>query len=324
MSSAYPQVIRQATRNKTFRDFPGRQDPRFREAAIFPHVTPKFSVDFGNTTSVFTIGSCFARNIEEALEPLGVHLPTRGFSVPPGEWNARPNGLLNEFNPGTISQRIMAALGSQRSPEQTIVPSGQNFADLLLLGGADVSHDRALQRREEIFRVYQQLAVCDVVVITLGFVEAWFDRATGWFLNRVLPHAFAMANPERFEFRRLDVFDAFPPLERALKALSEAGKKVILTVSPVPIQTTFTSDDCVTANEFSKSVLRVCAERLSRSVPNVDYFPSFEIVRSAGLPGYINDNVHVRDDLVRRITEYMIAVYRGDARPSTNAADLAR
>jgi hypothetical protein len=123
------------------------------------------------------------------------------------------------------------------------------------------------------------------------------------------PHQFAMANPDRFVFRRLDVFDAMPLLEEAIRALSDAGKKVILTVSPVPIQTSFTQSDCVTANEFSKSVLRICAERLSTQSPLVDYFPSYEIVRNAGLQAYCEDNVHVRDDVVKWITEYMIRTY---------------
>ena len=113
----------------------------------------------------------------------------------------------------------------------------------------------------------------------------------------------------RFEFRRLDVSDAMLLLEPAVNALTARGAKVILTVSPVPIQSTFMPDDCVVANEFSKSVLRICAERISKASPNVDYFPSYEIVRTAGLSAYEEDNVHVHNDVVVSITSYMTQVY---------------
>ncbi len=99
-------------------------------------------------------------------------------------------------------------------------------------------------------------------------------------------------------------------LTEALDALCSLDKKVILTVSPVPIQTTFSDVDCVVANEFSKAVLRVCAERLSRQMKNVDYFPSYEMARVAGLTAYCEDNVHVLDSVVSTITRNMIDVYQ--------------
>ena len=106
----------------------------------------------------------------------------------------------------------------------------------------------------------------------------------------------------RFSFRQLDVFDVMPLLSEALGSLDALNKKIILTVSPVPIQTTFTNEDCVIANEFSKSVLRVCAQRLSKHYRNVDYFPSYEVVRTLGLTGYEDDNIHVKNSVVEKIT----------------------
>lgn len=102
--------------------------------------------------------------------------------------------------------------------------------------------------------------------------------------------------------------------QKALEPLCDLNKKIILTVSSVPIQVTFTQNDCVVANEFSKSVLRVRVELLSQKFKNVDYFPSYEIVKTVGLEAYINDNVHVRDDIVKKITEYMINIYSTENR----------
>ena len=121
-------------------------------------------------------------------------------------------------------------------------------------------------------------------------------------MNRMPPHKLGKANPDRFEFRRLDVSNVMQLLEQTIGMLVADGKKIILTVSPVPIATTFMRMDCVTANEFSKSVLRVCADQLSRNSPNADYFPSYEIVRSARLAAYEIDNIHVRNEVVGEIT----------------------
>jgi hypothetical protein len=273
-------ALRLAGQRKDRRDYPAERDARIRNEIIFPIFSPKFALAFSPGTKVFTIGSCFARNIEEALRLLGARLPTADFAAPKSEWPWRPNGLLNEYNPATINQRILFALENKPFPVETIVPCGKRFADLLL--PADVELKRAIERRGEIARVYNHLATSEVLIITLGLIETWFDQETKLYLNRMPPYGFASKNPNRFIFKRLDVYDCMPLLESACDALQQTGAKIIFSVSPVPLQTSLSGDDCVTANEYSKSVLRVCPHRLAKRL-NVDYFPSYEIVRSGGL-----------------------------------------
>lgn len=305
-------AIKKATSNKKSRTYPNRSDPRYRDACIFPSFNPKFGVDWATTGQVFTIGSCFARNIEDILAPMGIDLPTRKFSTPKNEWASRPNGLLNEYNPGSISQKIMASLSDDLVSSDTIFEQNGVYFDLLLHGGAGVTRDRALERRDEIAKIYSQMKTCEVVIITLGFIEAWYDHKAKQWLNRMPP--VSRSTPKnRFTFRRLDVFQSFKLLSEAIKLLHSLEKKIILTVSPVPIGATFSDHDCVIANEFSKSVLRVCAERLYADFDNVDYFPSYEIVRSAGLAAYEDDNIHVKSEIVKNVTRYMVDSYQEKA-----------
>lgn len=307
MKTKSSKALALARENKLKR-FPDRNDERCRGGVLRPGVVPKFLVDLPAT--VFTIGSCFARNIEEALQDYAVDLPTQRFAVPKAEWQARPNGLLNEYNPGTMSQRICGALSSEKVSEETIVEVRGGFIDLLLPGGPAVSYDRALERRNEIDSVYKSLGQADLVVITLGLVESWYDNQLEVFLNRMPDPVVLKKFPQRYSFFRLDVFNSLPLLEKAIRALLGNGiTRILLTVSPVPLQTTFTRCDVIVANSFSKSVLRVCAERLYNKYPQVDYFPSFEIVNSAGLSAYGEDNVHVEDAVVKMATEYMIESY---------------
>ena len=133
--SDFSTVLATVQKNKARRAYPDRTDSRFRHEGLYPDFQPKFRIAFSKGCSVFTIGSCFARNIEEAIQPLGVYLPTRDFAVPKHEWNAKPNGLLNEYNPATMSRRIVDALDGVQSPNDTLVPESQGYADLLLPGG---------------------------------------------------------------------------------------------------------------------------------------------------------------------------------------------
>lgn len=60
-----------ADKSKSFRH-PDRQDSRYSDGMLFPRITPKFQIHPGET--VFAIGSCFARNIEEKLRNPGVRV----------------------------------------------------------------------------------------------------------------------------------------------------------------------------------------------------------------------------------------------------------
>jgi len=305
----YIDVLTVLSENKINRNYPGKQDSRYSDNFITPGFQPKFGIDMKRVNSVFTIGSCFARYIEEVLEPMGISLPTKRFIAPKDEWRARPNGLLNEFNPGSISQKIISTLRKEKKPEETIFKHADSYHDLLLCGGGGVSYERAVSRRQEIDSVYEDLINSEVVIITLGFIEAWYDNATKQWLNRMPPYN-EDVEPNRFIFKRLDVDDVMSLLSVALSELDSLGKKIILTVTPVPISMTFTNSDCIVANEFSKSVLRVCAERLRADFKNVDYYPSYEMARIPGLVAYNDDNVHIKRPVVEKIIFHMVSKYQ--------------
>jgi len=304
----YLEVIKVLMKNKG-RKYPSKLDARYWDNFIIPNFTPKFGIDFSKANSVFTIGSCFARNLEELLMPLGVNLPTTKFSVPIEERvGPRSNRLLNEYNPGSICQKIFSTLDKKRDSELTLYNHDGVIHDLLLPPANGVEFQRAIERRNEIAKVYDNLILSEIVIITLGYVEAWYDQESMSWLNRMPPYN-KKEDARRFSFRRLDVFECMPMLSEALDALSSKNKKIILTVSPVPINTTMTNSDCIIANEFSKSVLRVCAERLSKSIKNVDYYPSYEMVKTSGLSCFDVDNIHVLDSVVGKITTHMISKY---------------
>ncbi|MEA2729924.1 MAG: hypothetical protein QOD93_7411 [Acetobacteraceae bacterium] len=310
MRLSLEEVIANARRSGPARLFPRLDDPRVRHGAVFSEIWPRFCLSSG--TSVFTIGSCFSRSVEERLP--GFRVPTLDLAVPSGERPGRPNGVLNEYNPGTICQRLELAASGGSFGDLCIAPDAGGFLDLLLPDHvAPCSTERLLQRRAQVDRVYAALPGCEAVIMTFDLVEAWYDKEAGLYLNRLPPAAFLMAERDRFELHVLDFEETERLFERSLAAIRSLGvKKVILIVSPVPLEGTYAGQDSIVANSFSKSVLLVCADRLCRNHPDVDYFPGYEIVMSAGPASYEADSIHVRDEVVDFVTSYLVERYVGE------------
>jgi hypothetical protein len=289
------------------RRFPERDDPRVRKGAVFSQIAPRFFLN--RRTTVFTLGSCFARTLEEKLQDFS--LPTRAFGVPESERPGRPNGILNEYNPGTMCQRIEYAARGASFGDLCLAPEADGYIDLLLPDYVTpAAKERIMQRRAEVDNVYSALSASEAVIITLDMVEAWYDKSAGLYLNRVPPAPMLFANRARFEIHILDVHETQLLLERMVHALKALGvTKILLIVSPVPLETTYSGKDCAMANMYSKSVLVVTANGASRLNREVDYFPCYEIVMSAGNGFYESDFIHVRDEVVEMVANYLIDQY---------------
>ena len=91
--------------------------------------------------------------------------------------------------------------------------------------------------------------------------------------------------------------------------------KMVITVSPVPLRTTFEFKSAMQADCISKSTLRVVAHEFVSKHPEVIYWPSFEVVRWLGGhvgPFYGNDDdaaLHIGDHVVHAITDLFIEHY---------------
>lgn len=299
-----------ATLGNKARRYPGRDDARYDDHLLFPAVTPSFALTRDST--VFTIGSCFARNVEEALVARGLSVPTARFAAPEAEAPGRPNRILNQYNPGTMVQCVRSAAGAGSGQAGLYPAAGGQVTDCLLATGSrPVSEPRAMERRAQIDRLYAEgLAQADCVVITLGLVEAWYDRTHDIYLNEAPPPATLRKPGTGLEFRRMGVPECHARIAELIDALrADRPRNIVLTVSPVPLQVTFAGGDATTANAYSKSVLRVVADMIVSDYPDTDYFPSYEMVTTAGFRAYGEDNVHVRPVVVDRVVSHMLSHY---------------
>jgi hypothetical protein len=165
------------------------------------------------------------------------------------------------------------------------------------------------KRRTELARIYARLPECGAAIITLSSAETWYDAKSTCFFNRPPPSVVVRSRSRHIFFALQGVEDIVAVLAKPMEALGQAGIKVVLIVSPIAQPATFSGTDAVCANEVSKAVLRVAAHQLSQKFDHVDYFPALEIARSAGLHAYMDDNVHLRDEVSALLVETFIKTY---------------
>lgn len=296
-------------------DWPRRDDPANRFAHFAdPSFKPRFRLEPGQR--IFTIGSCFARGIEKTLASRGFDIPTLTLPVDKTGWSGDPATILNNYVPPAIAPQIRWAFGMEEfdlDRHAVEVAPGRYMDPQLTLGFRPVSAEALIKRRNDISAVYRNLANSQVVLITLGLIEAWFDNRSGLYINCPPPKGVVRDDPSRFELHVLDYDDVTRSLTDLVDLLDRVcprGHRIIFTVSPVPIQATFTTSDVAVANCYSKSVLRAAVEPFVADRAHIEYFPSYEsVVLTDRSVAFVDDQVHVQVAMVRFNVDRMINRY---------------
>lgn len=280
------------------------------------------SASLSKNSSFFMIGSCFARGLESALTREGFEVLslTDEFS----RWRAindkvKPVGVTNRYNTGSILNDFRWALDPERSfPEDAYVAyDSEKFIDLHMNPQLPPASIAELRERRKIWsNVTAKLKNVDVVTITLGLVEVWEDEKLNLICNTTPDGRVTRKNPGRFTFKTLGFAENLSNLKEIHHLMSmygAPGHRIIVTVSPVPLARTFTRNDVIHANTYSKSVLRAVAEEFVDAYENVDYFPSYEIaMNSQHNLVWADDKRHVKGGFANMIMEQFTATYFGD------------
>lgn len=301
---------------------PNAAQRRYSNEFFFVNSTPKFTLSRGD--SFFAIGSCFARNIERELSAQGIACLTAGTNIPPEFYTGDrdPRAAMNKFNiPSMIDEVRRTFDPAHQEPGRYIEVGEDEFFDPATSGIRLLPLDQHAVVRESIRATTLKMAEADVVIITLGLVEAWFDRQSGLFLN-TSPHPRAMqkevrrakaeganGRPSRFVHLRPNFAFLRDKMHSLIHLISTYAPKakVAISVSPVPLQATMTADDVVTSSSLSKSLLRVVAEDARESFDHVDYFPSYEMVmNSPRTMTWEDDQIHVKPSLVSQVTSAFV------------------
>lgn len=278
-----------------YKDLPYKEAPRF--------ITQQ--------TPIGSAGSCFALRIAHQLQAWGYNyvikeddlpsdLPLERLSSTSYRMSSARYGTL--FNVPSMRQMVERAYGLWH-PEPILVKKGKRLIDpfrsIKPLYDDIPGYIVDLERHNLALR--QALDSCEVFVITLGLTEAWKFAHNGNFTSIAPEHI----DPTLVRPHDLTVEENVNELERLFEVYSHyrPGIKLIVSVSPVPLNKTFSKKShVVVANSLSKSTLRVAAEIFCRNHPgDVYYFPSYEIVTYGTRNPWESDMRHVSAEAVARV-----------------------
>jgi len=266
---------------------------------------------------VFTVGSCFARTIEEALHDRGFVIPMLDFGVPKEEYPFRPNGILNRYTVSTIDQTfawaesIQCGLPFAQATEPFLLPADSGIIDIDLAAFAPVSEGRAWARRKEMLAVWRRAFEADVVVLTLGQHETWLFEDRGLVWGNTPGRRECAPYWSRTRFLQLPFNELLATVVRTMERIRRYNPRAdfLITVSPVPAERYFNGQDALTSYWSSKSLLRSVAAAVCEKVERTDYFPAFELVHAGGRSSWKEDGMHVRHEVVHRIIARLLEAY---------------
>ena len=324
------EALETARENGAFRKYPTRDGDNRCEPIACPRVSPSFSISKGE--KIATMGSCFARSIERILNSHGFDVLNYGIEDHPFIKNSTSGfETLNKYAPVAMLDELRWAL----DPDHAFPDSGgfleigpDKWIDLHTANPDARPLAEIRQQREVITSNYRKIIDCRVVILTLGLIEVWWDNETHTYVNWAPPIPYLKNNPDRFSFHVLDFDEVNSSLNHIYDLLCRflpRDFRLILTVSPIPLQATYRDMDIITANAYSKSVLRASIDKLVQTHENIDYYPSYEsITLSERHLAFGDDNVHPTMEIIQLNTQRMMQLYGENAALDSGKFDLLK
>jgi len=267
---------------------------------------PVTSVKFQITShdAISTLGSCFAQHLARHIKDSGLRYmvteplleteeQTEQAAMMATQFSARYGNiyttrqalqLLDRANGWETADDVWERNGRYFDAFRPHVRAG-GFATIEELRDARIAHLQAVKR------VFTE---SDVVVFTLGLTEAWMSTMDG----AVYPTAPGVIAGSQDNSRHVFQNFSYPEVLSDLLIWCQrvrqmnSSVRILLTVSPVPLNATYVPRNVWTSTTYSKAVLRAVAGDVATELPYVDYFPSYEIVTSPQAHGrYFEDNL---------------------------------
>ena len=208
--------------------------------------------------SILAMGSCFAQHI-------GQKLTDYKFNV-----NINPFGIL--FNPQSIFKLVNQAALNILVEGLGIVETQGVFHHFDL--HSDLSNinkeELLINANSKLTELGTQMANTNVIIYTFGTSVVYELKETG----EIVANCHKMAS-NQFNRRLLEIDEiihGFKVNYDLVKSINRDAR-FILTVSPVRHQ-----KESFEQNNVSKSILRIACEKIREMLPDVEYFPAFEIM----------------------------------------------
>ncbi|MCP1404416.1 GSCFA domain-containing protein [Achromobacter insolitus] len=242
---------------------------------------------------VATAGSCFAQHIGRYLMKSGAeYLDMEPCPSIIPEADAKRFGYnvysCRYGNVYTVRQLLQLAQEAQglRKPAEIVWEKGGRYFDALRPSvdpvGLETPEQVLAMRELHLEAVRKMFEKLDVFVFTMGLTEAWVSKVDGTAYPTAAGTIAGSHDPAKYEFKNYrynEVMDDLREFWRLLKAINPSAR-MLLTVSPVPLNATASADHVLVASSRSKSILRAVAGDIAEDEEDVFYFPSYEIIAS--------------------------------------------
>ena len=262
-------------------------------AEVLRHEAGKFRITAQD--SVASAGSCFAQRISRVIIESGLdygYYETPHPLMPAALAQAQGYGTFscrygNVYTTRQLLQLVKEALGLTPPIHAFSADEAGRVFDLMRPNinktGFDSVDEAVADRAYHLQCVARMLAGADVFVFTLGLTETWVDGATSVVYGSHPGVITQRPSPVALQALNLDYLACYNDLVQVFNLLHgvNAGLRFILTVSPVALAATHQPQNVLVATAYSKAVLRAVAGRFGELMPQVDYFPSFEIFNLA-------------------------------------------
>ncbi len=304
-------------------------------ASVDPVVAPAFRV--ARRARIASAGSCFAQHLPRHLRAAGLRpfVAEQAHPIVPaavarrfgyGDLGARYGPV---YTARQLLQLLRRAFGEFVPADDAWAgPDGRwldPFRPRIQPGGYLSREELAADRARHFDAVRRLFTQLDVLVFTLGLTEAWADRADGAVYPLCPGVAGGQFDPGRHTLLQLGVAEVVDDLEAFVERLRAINPRarLILTVSPVALAATAGDRHVLVATGYSKSVLRVAAEQLSRRHAGIAYFPAYEIVTGGFHRGrYLGDDLReVSEAGVAHVMRLFLQHYLGLALPAAVPAE---
>lgn len=257
----------------------------------------KFKIS--SSMKICTAGSCFAQHI-------GGHLRTAGYKVMDAEpaprimddATARAYGYRiysgrygNIYLVEQLLQILKEAYGLF-TPAMPVWEKNGRFYDSMRPSvepnGLETAEEVMAHRAEHLAKMREMFETMDLFIFTMGLTEGWVHTETGTTYPTAPGTIAGDYDPDVFHFKNFRASEIRASYEeaRALIKKHNPNVKFLLTVSPVPLTATASSQHVLPATTYSKSVLRAVAGELSEDYDDIDYFPSYELISAPFSKGF--------------------------------------
>lgn len=293
-----------------------KKNKKWRSREGVSHIGFGYDPIVSKEDRIFAMGSCFAEEIRMALA-------SKGFSMLPdySDVNFDPSRVkidelpnrphMNYYNTYTILQEFQRHAGLIEFDADGFFvvrdklwgSSGTICQDpykRLVFGRNKFDLRQALDSVNS--AIDKGIKSADVFIFTFGMTEVFRCKSSGLVACQKPLYA-GHGNLDDTFFHQSGFSENLDNIQKLIDLINQEHDeaKVILSISPVPLERTFSSNDIYVANTEGKSILRAVAGEIVRKNSNAYYFPSYEIVSSLGGGAFEHDGRHVKRKVVQQI-----------------------